>query len=303
MVSLFLTAAILALMSPIVECHVEADPPLLLISFDGFRWDYLTRINAPNFHIFLSNGVTARQGIKNVFVTNTLPNHWSLVTGLYTESHGILDNFIRDPAINETFVPKYRDSSYNNDPRYYDDGGEPIWVTNELQKNHGRSGSVMWWGSENAVKWIRPTLHMPYDNSVKFTERIDTIVQWFTSENPINLGLVYFPEPDHTAHVYGPESPQVTEQIKNADIIIGYLMDKLKEKDLLDDLNIIVTSDHGFTSVSSDKLINLDSIVSKEDYEMLTTSPVASFFPHEGNADFSLNLNCQIHLSSDFLVE
>ncbi|CAG5117815.1 unnamed protein product [Candidula unifasciata] len=267
-----------------IVCHIEKDLPLLLISFDGFRWDYLSRTDTPNFDRIIKNGVTAKQGIKSVFVTNTLPNHWSLVTGLYTESHGVLDNYIKDPRISKAFLPKYKDANYQNDPRYYDDGAEPIWVANQLQKQ-GRSGSVMWWGSENPVKWVRPTYQMPYNDAISSSEKVDTMIQWLTGEYPVNLGLVYFPEPDHTAHMSGPESADVTEQISIADSIVGYLLDKLEKKGLLDDINIIITSDHGFTNVSASRLIQLESIVSSSDYELLTESPVASIFPVDGQLE------------------
>ncbi|XP_005103204.1 ectonucleotide pyrophosphatase/phosphodiesterase family member 5 [Aplysia californica] len=274
-----------------VEAHgggEETVPPLLLISFDGFKWDYIERANAnlKSFERFKSEGVYARNGLKNVFVTSTLPNHWTLVTGLFPENHGILNNHFKDPKIEKKFVPKYKDPYYRNDPAYYDDGGEPIWVTNELQSKHGRSGTVMWFGAENPVKSYRPSLHMPYDDKVSFEKRIDTIVDWFTlPHHPINLGLVYFQEPDSTAHKAGPESENVTRMISRINDIIDHLFTRLEEKDILDDINIIITSDHGFTNVSRQKLIELDAIVEPTLYELVTESPVASIYPHEGQFD------------------
>lgn len=64
-------------------------PNLILISFDGFRWDYLENHTLPNFHkYFLKDGVKVSKGLKNAFSTVTFPNHWTLATGLYPESHG-----------------------------------------------------------------------------------------------------------------------------------------------------------------------------------------------------------------------
>ncbi|RUS90763.1 hypothetical protein EGW08_001474, partial [Elysia chlorotica] len=255
--------------------------PLLVISFDGFRWDYLTRADLPNIENIIKEGVHATEGVKNVVDTSTLPNHWTLVTGLYPESHGIIGNFLRDNGIDKKFIPKYINANYSNDPRYYDSGGEPIWVTNQFQG--GRSGSVMWWGSENAVKWSRPTLQMPYDDNVNFTTRVDVMIQWLSQEYPVNLGLIYFFEPDHIAHTTGPESSNVTEAIKYTDVIVGYLLERLKEKNLLDNINIIITSDHGMATTSNETLIYLDDFINTEDYDILTDDTViAHIFPHEG---------------------
>ena len=170
-----LVAASLSLSPGGVVAHSVKTTPLLLISFDGFRWDYLTRAKLPNIERIIREGVHATEGVKNVVDTSTLPNHWTLVTGLYPESHGTIGNFLRDDDIDKKFIPKYIKANYENDPRYYDDGGEPIWVTNQLQG--GRSGSVMLWGSENAVKWSRPTFQLPYDDNVNFTSRVDVMIE------------------------------------------------------------------------------------------------------------------------------
>ncbi|KAH9524996.1 Ectonucleotide pyrophosphatase/phosphodiesterase member 5 [Bulinus truncatus] len=237
----------------------------------------------------VKSGVSAKEGLKNVFPTNTLPNHWSMVTGLYPESHGVLDNYIKDPDISKPFIPKYIKSDYENDPGYYNAGGEPIWITNQLQKKEGRSGSIMWWGSNDLVKFMYPTLVIPYDDHMSYQKKIDTMIEWFTYENPINLGLIYFAEPDHTAHIYGPNSSNVTKVIKEADAIIGYLLDKLEKSDLLDDLNIIVTSDHGFSEISHEKVIKLSDIINSSNCEYLGNGsfPMSSIsiFPKEGHFD------------------
>ena len=261
--------------------HSEKTQPLLLISFDGFRWDYLTRAQLPNIEKIIRGGVHATEGVKAVFDTSTLPNHWSLVTGLYPESHGVISNHLRDIDIERQFIPKYIDASYHNDPRYYDNGGEPIWVTNQIQG--GRSGSIMWWGSENPVKWSWPTLQMPYDDSVNFTARVDVIIDWLSQEQPVNLGLVYFSEPDSIGHKAGPESSNVTEAIKYTDVVVGYLLDRLEEKDLLNQTNIIITSDHGMATTSNKTLVFLNDFVNIEDYDILNDDTViAQIFPHHG---------------------
>ncbi|XP_005109937.1 ectonucleotide pyrophosphatase/phosphodiesterase family member 5 [Aplysia californica] len=282
---LFLATICLLLYFPFSLSHTEKVPSLLIVSFDGFRWDYLTHTPTPHFQDIILKGVHAKKGLHNVFTTSTLTNHWSIVTGLYAESHGIIDNEFFDPVINKTYIPLYKNKNAVNDNRFYDTGAEPIWVTNHLQNHNGRSGSVMWWGAENVIKGVRPTYHMPYDLNVDEKSKIDTIIQWFTSEYPINLGLLYFSEPDHSAHKYGPDSWNVTQKIAEADELTGYLIDQLNKRDLLDDINIIITSDHGFAAVSRDRLIFLDEYVDPKWYHMVHYSPVATIIPHEGKEE------------------
>ena len=78
-------------------------PPLVLIvSFDGFRWDYLQKTDTPNFDELAVGGVKAKY-TKDVFITKTFPNHFTLVTGLFEETHGVVGNAMYDPLYNATF--------------------------------------------------------------------------------------------------------------------------------------------------------------------------------------------------------
>lgn len=54
-------------------------PPLLLVSFDGFRADYLRTFPMSNLKRFYSQGVLVKE-LNNIFVTKTFPNHYTLVT-------------------------------------------------------------------------------------------------------------------------------------------------------------------------------------------------------------------------------
>jgi len=254
--------------------------PLLVISFDGFRWDYLQRTLTPNFDKLIKNGVQAKFGMKNAFVTKTFPNHFTLATGLWEESHGIIANEMYDPFLNQSFSPGNKLA--NQDPAWFDVGGEPIWVTNQIQKKHAQSGVIMWVGGEAPVRHILPSRHMPYDGLIKNETKIDTLVSWFTDKkNPINLGMLYFDEPDMFGHQFGPESPQVTGMIGGLDEVMGYLLQKLKETGLLDKMNIIVLSDHGFTSTPAENVINLDDYIDTSVITVSDQSPIAFIWPSE----------------------
>ena len=119
------------------DAHFTSKPTVILISFDGFRWDYMEKTETPNFDFIVKTGVEANY-IKNAFVTKTFPNHFTIVTGLYEESHGIVANTMYDPVFKSWFHLDNTESRWWN-------GGEPIWVTN--QKAGGTSGTVFWPGS------------------------------------------------------------------------------------------------------------------------------------------------------------
>ena len=210
--------------SCISYCFAQKAPLTLLISFDGFRWNYLERTNTPNFDKLISTGVKAKW-LQDVFVSQTFPNHYTLATGLYEESHGIVANRFYDPNLRREF--NYHSSNDVGESAWW--GGEPIWVTSELQ---GRKAGVFFWvGSEAKIKGTRPTQWMKYSTNYPWTKRVDGVVDWLANKpygkeqkiNNITLALLYFPQPDHYGHVFGPESSEVTNMISQCDNITGKL--------------------------------------------------------------------------------
>ena len=266
-------------------------PKLILISMDGFRYDYLDRFMAnqtSNFQFFIQNGVKAKY-IRNVFPTVTYPNHYTLITGLYPESHGIVHNRFYDPHLLEHFW--YDSRMANFDPLWFDTGAEPIYVTNHKAGSDRRSGSVLWPGGLGKVKCIGPDYIIPNAdpfNETKMEERIDYLMSWFTKkDNPINLGLLYFLEPDETAHKSGPDSDAVNNLITGPlNDALGYMKKKLKAADMLESMNIIITSDHGFAAVT--KIINLDNYIPASWYEensLWHNHIVVNLIPKPGTVD------------------
>ncbi|XP_053396057.1 ectonucleotide pyrophosphatase/phosphodiesterase family member 5-like [Mercenaria mercenaria] len=274
-------------------------PKVILISMDGFRYDYLDLIppnEAEHFRYMIKNGVKAKS-IMNVFPTVTYPNHYTLITGLYPESHGIVHNRFLDTYWNEYFV--YNDRRDNVDPFWYDVGAEPIYVTNK--KAGGSSGSVVWPAGIGEVKGIKPDRLIPDANSfteINSTERVDTLIKWFTDKNnPINLGLLYFLEPDETAHASGAGSKNVTDIIKgDLNDALGYLFKRLKEVNLFDEMNIILTADHGFANYSKEKTVLLDRYLNAswyktgaEDFGRNGNHISENIFPEKGQEENILN--------------
>eukprot|EP00057_Strongylocentrotus_purpuratus_P035140 XP_797859.3 PREDICTED: ectonucleotide pyrophosphatase/phosphodiesterase family member 5 [Strongylocentrotus purpuratus] len=187
---------------------------LLLVVFDGFRYDYLEKTATPNFDRLVNMGAKPA-GMTPAFATKTFPGHHTIATGLYQENHGIIGNNMYDPEFNSTF------GQANNEPRWWNYGGEPIWVTNQI--NGGRTVSVFWPGDRVNISGMTATYHQPaYDGSFPNEDRIDLVVG-LMSNGSANLGILYFSEPDNTGHLQGPESNETANSIADCDETLGYL--------------------------------------------------------------------------------
>lgn len=255
-------------------------PKLLLVSFDGFRWDYIDRVPTPNFHDLMKEGVQVEQ-VENIYITKTFPNHYSLVTGLYAETHGIVANEMFDPAMNLSFSME-TDSIY--DSRWWDEA-VPLWVT--LQKSGGRSGAAMWPGSDVKIHGMFPNQYLHYNETVPFETRVERIIEWFSApkEEAVDFAVLYWEEPDESGHALGPESPLMDVVIAGIDENLGFLRNELRKAGLYEKVNLIVTSDHGMMQLSTDKIIELDEYVSRELYTWVDKSPVVGIIPNEGKLE------------------
>lgn len=251
---------------------------VLLVSFDGFRWDYLYRVPTPHFHYIMKHGVHVNQ-VTNIFITKTYPNHYTLVTGLFAESHGIVANDMFDPVLNKTFSLEHMDI-YESE---FWEEATPIWITN--QRAGYTSGAAMWPGTDVQIHKTFPTHYMLYNESVSFEDRVAKIIEWFTSEEPINLGLLYWEDPDDKGHDLGPDNPLMDPVISDIDKKLGYLIKMLKKAKLWNNLNLIITSDHGMTQCSDERIIELDQYLDRDHYIMIDQSPVVAILPKEGKFD------------------
>ncbi|XP_021367378.1 ectonucleotide pyrophosphatase/phosphodiesterase family member 5-like, partial [Mizuhopecten yessoensis] len=274
---------LVALIATFIYCSCHPSPRCLLISFDGFRWNYLNdNTSTPNFNKIIKNGVTATRGVVNAFITKTFPNHYSIVTGLYEESHGIVGNTMYDPLYKEVF--HINNQKQVTESKWFDNGGEPVWVTNQRQANMHRSGVMYWPGDAASVKGFLPYRYEVYNPDVTNKSRVDKVIDWFTDEYPINLGLLYFEQPDTLGHEVGPDSPEMKKMIEALDEVVGYLLQKIEEHDL-GDLNVIITSDHGMSSTPKSKIIDLDKHISPLSYQIFSSNPIGSVLPNEGMED------------------
>uniref|UniRef100_A0A7N6C405 AP3A hydrolase n=1 Tax=Anabas testudineus TaxID=64144 RepID=A0A7N6C405_ANATE len=246
----------------------------------AFRWDYLDRVPTPNFRILIDDGVMVEQ-VENAYITKTFPNHYSLVTGLYAETHGIVANEMYDPVLNQSFSME-TDSIY--DSRWWEEA-VPLWVT--IQKAGGRSGAAMWPGSDVKIHGMFPNQYLPYNASVSFETRVERIIEWFSGpkEEAVDFGVLYWEEPDESGHKFGPQSSSMDEVIVGIDEKLGFLINELKKAGLYEKVNLVVTSDHGMTQLFTDNIIELDEYVDRDLYTWVDKSPVVGILPKEGKLD------------------
>ncbi|MFQ6677313.1 MAG: ectonucleotide pyrophosphatase/phosphodiesterase [Fidelibacterota bacterium] len=253
--------------------NTPKDSYVLLISFDGFRADYLDWYDTPNFDKLAEHGVKA-DGLKPCFVSKTFPNHYSIATGMYIENHGLVGNYFYDEKIDEYFT--LSDRSKVEDARFY--GGEPIWVTAE--KQGVKTASYFWVGSEAPVGGVYSSIWKRYDHSFPFPARVDSVAKWFNlpEERRPHLVMLYFHEPDDSGHRYGPQSPETEAMVDSMDTIMGKILSATEKLDIYPNLNIIVVADHGMAAISPERVIDLSDYVNLSEIEQEGSGPFSFLY-------------------------
>ncbi|KAL8696721.1 MAG: hypothetical protein Q9201_007517 [Fulgogasparrea decipioides] len=239
-------------------------PTTILISLDGFRADFLQRGLTPTLNSFIAEGVSPKYMLPS-FPSVTFPNHYTLVTGLHPESHGVVGNTFWDPALNEDFF--YTDPSRSMQPKWWADG-EPLWVTAE--KQNVTTAVHMWPGSEAHIMSLEPTFLDKFNGTEDLTRKVDRILELLdtpgsTPESAIaarpQLIAAYVPNVDADGHLYGPNSTEIQKTIKNVDNMLHNLFAGLEQRSLTNVVNVVVVSDHGMATTSTDRLVQLDDLI------------------------------------------
>lgn len=279
----FALAATLVLAAVLHSSCAQPDPILILISLDGFRWDYLDLVETPNLNRLAEEGVRA-EGLIPVFPSKTFPSHYSIATGLYPGHHGIISNNMFDAEMDEEF--HLHDRGAVQDTRWW--GGEPIWVTAERQ---GLVSACLFWpGSEAEVAGFRPSHWEPYDGDKTFEARVEQVLAWLDlpeAEKP-RLITLYFQYPNDVSHHYGPDAPETFAAIREVDARVGDLVTGIEERDLTNRVNLIIVSDHGMAEVAPERIVYLDDFVSLEEGELFEDGALVQIYPHGGREDLIL---------------
>lgn len=261
-------------------------PTTVLISLDGFRADFLNRGLTPRLSSFIAEGISPKYMLPS-FPTVTFPNHFTLVTGLYPESHGVVGNTFWDPELEEDFY--YTDPERSMQPKWWN--AEPIWVTAETQGV--RTAIHMWPGSEAHIMGVEPSFLDKFNGSEALHHKVDRILEFLDlpgkddAEIPPDSDIrpqfiaAYVPNVDSDGHKYGPNSTEIRDTIKSVDDMIDDLFGGLQDRNLTDVVNVVVVSDHGMATTSTERLVQLEDLIDISLVERLDGWPLRGLRPKD----------------------
>ncbi|HAI58998.1 MAG TPA: alkaline phosphatase family protein [Xanthomonadaceae bacterium] len=262
--------------SPVASAAASR-PTVLLISIDGLHPDTLARVAPPTLRRWQQEGARAAW-MQPAYPTLTFPNHYTQVTGLEPDRHGIIHNRMVDPALGP-FRLSLRAAVA--DGRWYD-AAEPLWVT--VQRHGLRSATLFWPGSEARIDGVRPNDWLPYAGDMPHAARIDRVLGWLDRDKAARPAFItlYFAAVDEAGHSHGPDTPEVDAALHDVDAALARLDAGLTRRGLRDALDIVVVSDHGMARVDTERPRRLDARIRLHDDEVVTSGEVAGIAPRPG---------------------
>ncbi|XP_058477218.1 ectonucleotide pyrophosphatase/phosphodiesterase family member 7-like [Solea solea] len=277
--------------------HLKSVPPtstrnkLLLISFDGFRWDYDRNTDTPYLDKMAEDGVKATY-VTPSFITITSPSHFTMLTGRHIENHGVIHNMWFNTTTQER--KQYYQTQFVDS--YWDNGSLPIWITAQRQglktgSLHFPGTAATYRGETVMVRQVESPVY-DYSDEADWRMNVDKVIgEWFNQQD-LDFVSLYFGEPDLAGHKHGPDSPEVREMVKQVDRTIGYMRDKIQEQGLTERLNVIITTDHGMSTIFRGEQAN-QIILSKIpnfsfrdiQFQLLDYGSVGMLLPKEGKLE------------------
>lgn len=256
--------------------RAERPAPLLLIGIDGFRPDYLALPEARTLRALAESGGRAA-ALQPSYPSLTFPNHYSLVTGLHPDRHGIVNNSMRDPHLG-SFAMHLRAAV--GDGRWW--GGEPVWIT---ARRHGlRTATMFWPGSEADVQGQHPDEWLAYDASLGSARRVHEVLEWLArpeSSRPDFMTL-YFEQVDSAGHDDGPDSAALRRAVRSVDESLRALLDGIAQAGWAGRINLVLVSDHGMSHIDDTHPILLDELVPAQSFELVSHGASAGLNPRAG---------------------
>ncbi len=259
----------------------DLEPTVILVSIDGFRYDYIEKYNTKTLNKLAKNGVRAKWLIPS-FPTKTFPNHYTIATGLLPQNHGIVANNMYDPEFDAVFTLGKREEVQNS--RWW--GGEPIWVTAEKQGQI--AGAFFFPGTEASIKGEYPTYWKTYDGKIPNKTRVDTVLSWLDKpkdKRPTLLTL-YFSDVDDAGHSYSPNNKKTGKAVRKIDKMVKRLYKGLKKRKIHNKVNLIIVSDHGMAKVPQKNAIVIDELFDNNlAKQIFWVSEIVQIFPKVGKKD------------------
>ncbi|CAL1276601.1 unnamed protein product [Larinioides sclopetarius] len=264
---------------------------LLLILVDGCRWDYPDQDSAglPGFRKLAENGVRAPY-VTPIFPANSYPNWYTIMTGLYAESHGFVQNMMYDAHFGDFFLMAPNDTASVS---HWWDSAEPLWITAEKK---GLRSALYWWdGCQVEIRGRKPTLCRKYKYvgyawpsvNEDTREALLTALQ-LLQNNEIHLVQIYYEPVDFNGHKFGPNSIERKNAVKDIDSLIDLAQREMATRGLLNKVNFVVLSDHGMTSTDSRGLsvINLNHLIDMADIQyMVYYGATSMLLPYDGKVE------------------
>ena len=251
----------------------DVKPTVILVSFDGWRWDYAQKYSAPTITRLMREGVST--SLIPSFPSKTFPNHYTIVTGLYPGHHGIVANSVKDPPTGRRLLMSNRKEV--QDALWW--GGVPIWVTSQRA---GQAAAPLFWpGSEAPIQGEWARFWEPFDEKVPANTRIDRLLSWLdlpAAERPTFL-TAYFSDVDGAGHANGPDSRPVADAVRRVDRYLERLVRGLETRRLQDRVNLVIVSDHGMAEDSAHRIVVLDDYLSLDDVDVIDLNPTLGLFP------------------------
>lgn len=249
----------------------QQQPYVILISADGFRYDYIDKYQAPFLKVMGEKGVQSK-GLIPSFPSVTFPNHYSIVTGMYPSHHGLVGNSMLDVKTGDRY--SLRNQKAIVDPKWY--GGTPLWVLAEQQQM--LTACYYWPGSEAPIQGVLPTYYYKYSEKEPIENRIQEVVNWLKLPEVARPHLItfYMPEVDHAGHGFGPDAPETAQAVQ----FVDQSLEKLTEAVQATGLNVyfVFVSDHGMNAVDQDKPLSFPIKVEENELDLVSNGTYVSVF-------------------------
>ena len=262
-------------------------PSVLIFALDGLQPAQVNLKLMPNLSALAAKGVTFAKH-HAVFPTVTRTNVSSLVTGRHPGGHGLAANFLvirefephhplpaMEPQLDQVarktgrvlLAPTLADILHQHQQEYVAIGVGTSGNAYLQNPAADRSGGAT----------IHPDFTLPYSlneeiigrfgpwpeearpNTPRMAHAVRIMTEYILPERQPAVSLIWSSEPDKTQHVAGVGSDLSDAAVKEADQQLGNLMAWLKHTGRATTTDVMVVSDHGYSTIS--EVVNVETLV------------------------------------------